>query len=325
MVAGMLGRCGLYMGEESELSRGDVHNPAGYWEHAGVRIVTQKVLNRLTEKYGSPVFAPSGWHIDPELSSFYSEAADVVSDFDKQSENWGWKYPPASLIIPFWRRVVPNLKFVLCLRNPLDVASSYTRFNPFDSCAARSLWAYHTAQVLLQTEPADRVVSVYEAYFPSYRVGIRRLREFVGLPMPEPGSELDARLAAFHRGDLKHHASTVQDLVADTQSSYLVKELYIELLTGGSDASFVPIMAHADVFMPFVARAVAAEAERRHLQDILQSRTHRWASSVCEVLMKSPIANAARNGSRFLASASCFQRNAGAAVMPGLRSARQVE
>ena len=41
-----------------------------------------------------------------------------------EHEPWGWQDPRTSLILPFWLACVPDLKIVVCLRNPLEVAVS---------------------------------------------------------------------------------------------------------------------------------------------------------------------------------------------------------
>jgi hypothetical protein len=161
--------------------------------------------------------------------------------------------------------------------------------------AARNLWLLHTAEVLQGTSAAERFVTVYGRYFPDYRPELSALLEFVGLPMPVEGGELDRALREFHQPKLKHHDSTLQDLLDDPEVSYLVRELFVELLAGDRHGSDIAIMKQAEVFMPFVRRAVAGDCERRHLEQILDSRTHRIASAVCDMLIKSPVMHAIHN------------------------------
>lgn len=40
---------------------------------------------------------------------------------------WGWKDPRTTVTLPFWKELVPDAKYVICLRNPADAVSSIQR------------------------------------------------------------------------------------------------------------------------------------------------------------------------------------------------------
>jgi hypothetical protein len=54
--------------------------------------------------------------------------------------------------------------------------------------------------------------------------------------------------------------------------------------------------------MPFVERGVAFDCERRHLEQILNSRTHKIASAFCAMMIRSPLAQFARRTATTLVS-----------------------
>ena len=45
----------------------------------------------------------------------------------KGYDHWGWKDPRNSLTLPFWKELLPNLKVVVCVRNPIEVIASLRR------------------------------------------------------------------------------------------------------------------------------------------------------------------------------------------------------
>ena len=59
---------------------------------------------------------------------FYSEARDIIERVFGGHDNWGWKLPKATVTIAFWRRLVPDLRFIICVRNPLDFAQSLGQY-----------------------------------------------------------------------------------------------------------------------------------------------------------------------------------------------------
>jgi hypothetical protein len=40
---------------------------------------------------------------------------------------WGWKDPATCLTLAFWQTLLPHMRYVICIRNPLDVAISMER------------------------------------------------------------------------------------------------------------------------------------------------------------------------------------------------------
>lgn len=287
----MLAQCGLYLGEAAQLDIAgkDHRNAKGYWEHARFRSLIERLQEHLAAQHGHLSLMPQGWEEDEGLAAFYDEARRLVAETFQGHEPWGWKFPQTALIVPFWLKVVPGLKFVLCVRNPLDVMASLVSYGGFSPSEGPMIWLHNNLRLLLDTAPCQRAVTFYEDYFPDYRKGLLPLLDFVGLPRPEAGSELDTKLGGFIQSDLKHHNSSAEDLLADSEIPYVVKELYVELLAGGRNAADLPLLRNVELFMPLASRIVVAHTQThrlRHLEDILNSRTHRIASAVCSLLIR---------------------------------------
>ncbi|HEX5322755.1 MAG TPA: sulfotransferase [Capsulimonadaceae bacterium] len=288
MITGMLSHCGLYVGEKNALLTADERNPRGYWEHVGMREMTDRVLGHLDELYGNAALAPAGWHHNPALEPLYDDARIIVESLASRPI-WGWKYPQTSLVIPFWREVVPDLRFVLCMRNPLDAISSFAASFAYTRPHAGELWLLHALKVLIETEPEQRFVTYYEEYFPDYRKGLMPLLDYLGLPNPPKGSATDRAITDFHRVGLNHYHSSAEDLLTSGEASYLMRELYVQLLSSDRHATNIPILAHAEIYMPLLAKLYTADTNEhhvRHLQNVLSSRTHRMASALCSLLIR---------------------------------------
>lgn len=288
MITGMLSRCGLYIGEEADQIAKDNRNPSGYWEHRGMRELTDQVLGHLTSRFGSPALAPPGWEQDRALEPLRNQGRLLIERSFTGKPIWGWKYPQTSLVIPFWRQVVPDLRFVICIRNPLDAMSSLTASFAYSQSHAGERWLLHVLKALMQTHPEERFLTFYEQYFPDFHAELFELLDFVGLPRFAIGSETDRELADFHRSGLNHYQSSMEDLLASSKASYLMRELYVELIASDRHASSLPILSRAELYMPLLAKLYAAEEtdhQLQHLQNVLGSRTHRIASAICSALI----------------------------------------
>lgn len=288
MITGMLGRCGLYIGEADDQIESDERNPRGYWEHRQMRELTDRVLGSLASRFGGLTFAPEGWQQDPSLEPLYEEARRLVERCFAGRPIWGWKYPQTSLVIPFWRTVVPDLRFIVCMRNPLDAISSLKASFSYTQSHAGERWMLHLLKAFLDTRPEERFVTFYERYFPDYHGELFALLDFVGLPRPAKGTNIDRALADFHHAGLNHYQSSIEELMASEQTTYLMRELYLEVLAADRHASQLPILSQADIYMPLLAKLYAAEEkdhQLHHLQTVLNSRTHRMASAICSALV----------------------------------------
>ena len=125
MVARALAACGLDLGAEAELMAATEHNERGHWEHEDFVALADELLARLGGGWDVPPALEEGWAERPELEDFRGRARDLASRFDGR-EPWGWKDPRSSLTLPFWRSILPQLRVVVCVRHPVEVARSLT-------------------------------------------------------------------------------------------------------------------------------------------------------------------------------------------------------
>ena len=68
--------------------------------------------------------SPPGWERSSELAALRRQARELIEADFSGSGLWGFKDPRNSLTLPFWQRILPPMRYVICLRNPVDVAAS---------------------------------------------------------------------------------------------------------------------------------------------------------------------------------------------------------
>jgi len=202
MVARALAACGLELGGESELLGATPDNEHGHWEHEEFVRLDDELLARLGGGWDVPPKVEAGWADSAELDDLRGRARELVQRFDGQ-ELWGWKDPRTSLALPFWRSVLPDLRVVVCVRHPVEVARSLSLRGASSERFGLELWLAYAARVLEDTDPSGRVVTHYGAYFENAEAELSRLTETLGL---DAGPE---RIAAAARGAVadssRHH------------------------------------------------------------------------------------------------------------------------
>src|SRR5262245_20660483 len=119
LVARLMNLLGVCLGEETQLMPADAYNPRGFWEHGALVALNNQILARLGGNWHEPPNFSPGWESSPALEDLRVQARDVICTNFNKAALWGWKDPRTCLTLPFWQSLIPSLKYVICLRNPL--------------------------------------------------------------------------------------------------------------------------------------------------------------------------------------------------------------
>jgi hypothetical protein len=220
-VARLLHDGGLDLGAEADLAEGDADHPDGSWENLRFLEVDDAVLEALGGGWDHPPSATGDWTRIPGFSGLRATAEELVSEFTAPC--WGWKDPRSSLILPFWRLLVPSLRVLVVVRHPLEVAASLQRRNFFSTAHSLSLWVSHYERILETTRPEERLCAHFESVRDDPVGQLARLSGFVGLPRPADGR---AGVAGAVRPELRHgQAAETRDLEVPGRVSTLYARL----------------------------------------------------------------------------------------------------
>jgi len=220
MVARLLHACGLDLGPESDLMPPAKDNPDGFWENLSFVAMNDELLNELGGAWDLP--PRSTPFADKRFDAMRTRAQILVSAFSR-SKVWGWKDPRNSLTLPFWRAIVPKLRTIIVVRNPLEVAYSLHQRNGVSLHLALSLWGVYNQHALSAAAPKNRIVSHYDSFFLDPEVELRRILSFLGLPDSKA-----ANAAALISRERRHTHFTTQQLV-DAQIPTQLFQLYQQL------------------------------------------------------------------------------------------------
>jgi len=235
MVAHLLHLCGVDLGPPEDLGGPAPDNLDGFWENVHFVKLNEQILSRLGGGWDLPPQAPEGWESRQELDDLRNIATSLVRGFER-CHQWGWKDPRNSLTFPFWRRLVPRLKLVFCVRNPLDVAHSLQKRGNSSLSFGLDLWLKYN-RVLLAAVPRDCVVTHYESYFHEPTAEVSRVLDLLDLGSTAPMIAQACRVASL---SLCHHSSALSELLSNPGPPGLV-ECYTALCAagGGVFQSFV--------------------------------------------------------------------------------------
>ncbi len=213
LVTRLLHECGLYLGPEGKLMKPQPDNSAGFWENLPLVDLNDEILAHLGAGWDFPPPAPATGEpagrqfgdLDPDLRRRALAAIEAI----RRPPRWGWKDPRNCLTLPFWLEMVPDLRVLICLRNPVEVVRSLHRRNTSSDSFGYNLWLrYHEA--LLRSAPPERtLVTHYDSFFFDLGAELRRILAWLGWEVPAARLEAAGRIL---RPGLRHNLSERSDL-----------------------------------------------------------------------------------------------------------------
>jgi hypothetical protein len=249
LVAGVLGQLGLDLGPDKEFLPPDPNNQSGYFELADLVEINDDILAHYGGSWDEPPELPDGWEQSSELAQIRDRARRVLGRRFAGSAHWAWKDPRTCITLPFWQRLVSGLRYVICLRNPVDVAHSLRsregEERPLEKYALD--WLRHTASALAYTADRPRILVRYERFFGNADHELRRLAGFVGREARLDEPDAMERILEFIDPALAHartEFSAIADHPAmpfDAAALYLALELAADLEATGEGAAAQPM------------------------------------------------------------------------------------
>jgi len=274
MIARMIQSCGVYLGPERELAEAFPDNENGFWENREFVKLNEALLRELGGSWDTPPRLPDSLDTG-RLGQLRDRARELINRF-RPLKQWGWKDPRNSLTLPFWRQLIPNLKVVICLRNPLSVLQSLVRRGSRPDESLVELWlAYNKA--LMAIPPEDRVITHYAVYFHTPQQELRRVLELLGLSASDDTIERACSVVSL---DFRHQRLANEELRAVEIPDHVVKH-YLEMCSEAgrffqerpAAVADGPRRNYLDIL-----RLIRLETEIEARQKLLQAREEEIAS-----------------------------------------------
>lgn len=181
MITRLLNLCGLDLGPYDQLLPPNEINSAGYFENEKFSYgINDSLLAHLGGSWDTPPIFKEGWEKDPSLEQLAGKARDLIQTFSNSSR-WGWKDPRSTILLPFWKMLIPNLRFVICIRSPLEVVRSLDKRYSMPIQRGAYIWYQYMKLAIRDTESCPRIFVFYEDFFKNATSEIDRLVDFCGL------------------------------------------------------------------------------------------------------------------------------------------------
>jgi hypothetical protein len=227
LLTGMLKHLGVGLGVDEHQMPPTANNPRGYNENQRIVDLNDEILARFGGSWSSPPHITSDALAQPALSDLRRAARQILAREFGDASLWGWKDPRACLLVPFWELLVPSPRYVICLRNPADVARSLARSDGITR--GIELWLRYTSDSFVYTLGKPRLVVFYDDVLRDWREELARLAAFIDAgPALAPAAQAVAADGLVDTG-LRHHAERLADTLDDPRVPLAAKALYVAL------------------------------------------------------------------------------------------------
>jgi len=182
MVTRVLNICGVYIGEENELLSASSDNVKGHWENKEIFDINEEILNRHGGSWDTPPKFPENWENSPMVSDLLERAGIIAEKMSQKSDLWGFKDPRNCLTLPFWKKILPHMVFIILVRDPFEVALSLTARGGITVEKGLFLYQHYWAHILENTDNEKRFFIILKKIFTGWKPEIEKLIHFIDEP-----------------------------------------------------------------------------------------------------------------------------------------------
>jgi len=260
-VAAVLQLLGVHLGAPDHFMPVPAERPKGFYENSAFVGVNERLLARLGGSWLEPPRMPVGWEGRRRFADLERRAHEVVETEFEGRERWGWKDPRNSLTLPFWQRVVPDARYVICIRHPFAVARSLGDMESVSKVAA--LWTRYMSAALRHTAGRDRHLVFYEELMLNPQAQVERLAVFVAGRGGPVRATIGEELGAIVDTSLWHHREPEAIEGGDEHSALMKAQILYSSLHTALQMNPVNGANEPSGVLEAVAAALAGEATPR--------------------------------------------------------------
>ena len=207
-VAGALRLAGVDLGTDLMAPAAD--NPRGFFEHAGVVAIHDRLLHALGRAWNDPRPLPAGWLESAAAFTASAELEALLRAEFGASPLWAVKDPRMCRLLPLWWPVLERMGVrpaaLFVLRHPDEVAASLAARNDWPPGLSRLLWIQHLLEAEAASRHVPRTVLAYERLLEDAPAALQESFAAVSLAPPAREPALRDALAGFVSAGERHHA-----------------------------------------------------------------------------------------------------------------------
>ena len=275
-VAGALRLRGFELG--SDLMEAGPDNPRGFWEHAGVVALHERLLAALGSAWNDPRPLPDDWQHGPAAAAAAAELETLLRAEFGASQWWAVKDPRLCRLLPLWLPVLERLDVVPAAvfvgRDPREVAQSLWARNRWPEGLSRLLWVEHLLEAEAASAGMARAILSYDAMLAAPGQALEAALVELGLAVPPAGAGYAGAMQAFIAPSDRHHVAVEHD---GPEPGWELPLAMYRAMEAGADAAWPALRPLRESFraaqalyaqaLDGFAEVAATERGQRHLAE----------------------------------------------------------
>jgi hypothetical protein len=217
------------------------NNETGFWEDLDIYRLNERLLAKADNAWDR--LSP----LDDDamlLDAFAPERVEARNLLDKKLSGtsvFGFKDPRTAVLLPFWKCVLDDMeadsRFILALRNPLEVAESLRKRDHIDQRFGLILWLKYNWAALKHTADRQRLVTSYRNLLASPKSELDRIATAFELPKPTASNPaVKEYLEEFLNPEFQHNRIPDAELSRLRNAPAVVTDLYEQMRTWAEEA-----------------------------------------------------------------------------------------
>lgn len=205
-------------------------NDTGYWESQSVMELHDEIFNLFGYTWSSLGSIPASW-FSSKQAELYRERLIGILKAQFEEFNIGLiKDPRICKLVPLWESVLAEMgvqsHYIICLRNPLEIAKSLENRNRFELQYALSLWFINLRLFESGTRNLRRVFVRYEDILQRYENVIQHVNYHLDTELQFLTPEIKKQVNSFLSDSLRHYKYDSSELKMNSNVPSVVNSFY---------------------------------------------------------------------------------------------------
>jgi hypothetical protein len=187
-------------------------NDRGFWEHAEIVAVHDRLLAAIGSSWDDVCPLPDQWWKAQDVMPFRHELLHIVQRDFARVPLWGVKDPRICRLLPLWQDILAELgcpaSYLIITRHPQEVACSLARRDGFPASKSYLLWLGHVLEAEQWTRTFPRLFISYAALLRDWHATIARIGTCLSLTWPHAPASVATAIEQFLDPGLRHHQYT---------------------------------------------------------------------------------------------------------------------
>jgi hypothetical protein len=208
-------------------------NPTGFYEDTDLLRINKRLKRILDVRGDSVRLLPADWWRQARVEALHAEAVATVQRRFGACPLWGYKYARTLRFMPFWVRVFEaaavDARYLMAIRNPLSVARSRARLDPWRGTQEQSdlEWLVNVVPYFTTVRGRPLVVVDFDLFMADPARQLERVARGLDLPMgPQTQAAIQRFGEEFLDPSLRHSRHGADDLDRDPRLNALTRTAY---------------------------------------------------------------------------------------------------